>query len=371
MIVIKITNNIDRFIKKSMRYGINLYDIQEKKGILIVKVEEKDLERLEKLNYYSEIEILKYLGFKGKLNFIKNYFFDFLMIIIFFLGIYFISNIIVTVEIKHENKKLIKEVNELLKEKGIKKYTINKDLGKLNEISDTITHENRDFIDWLSINKQGMKYIVSFEERILTQEPETHPYCHVIAKKDGIIKKITATSGVNMVEHADYVKKGDIIISGTIMLNDKIKNNICANGEVIAETWYKITIKVPLKEEKRDYTSKKRYNLSFNNNNLRKSKYINYETKTIFKLGPLKLNKELETVINTHELSKEEAKVKGISLAKERLLQDIGKNNTIIDEKVLKEETNNSTIILEVFFSVEESIGTQEYFEASDEIDSE
>ena len=155
------------------------------------------------------------------------------------------------------------------------------------------------------------------------------------------------------------------------MLNEEIKDNICAEGEVFAETWYKTTIRVPLTEEKKEYTNKKRYNLSFNNNNLLKSKYINYYTKTIFKIGPIKFNKELETVINTYELSIEEAKTKGINIAKERLLDKIGKNNTIISEKVLNSVQNNSTIILEVFFSVNESIGSIEYFEASDEIDTE
>ncbi len=371
MILLKVTNNLERFIKKSMQYGINMYDIKYKKDYLILKVEESDLERIEKLNYFSDIEILKYLGFKGKLLFFKEYIFDFVMLIVFLIGIYLISNIIISIDIKHENKKLIKEVDTLLKEKDIKKYTINKDLGTLNSISDEIVHEHRDFLDWLSINKQGMKYIVSFEERILTNEKKQQPYCHIVAKKDGVIKQIKAISGVNLFERADYVKKGDIIISGQIMLNDKIKDNICAEGEVIAETWYKTTIKVPLNEEKKEYTNKKRYNFSFNNNNLFKDKYINYETKTIFKIGPFKFNRELETVINTHKLTEEEAQNKGITLAKERLLQDIGKNNVIIDEKVLNSELNNSTIILEVFFSVNESIGTTEYFEASDEIDTE
>lgn len=371
MIIIKVTNNIERFLKKCMRYGINLYDIKRKKDYLIIKVRKSDLDKIEKLNYYSDIEILKYLGIKGHILFIKEYSLDFIILIAAIFILYIVSNVIISVDIKHENKKLIKEVDTLLKEKGIKKLTINKDIGTLNEISDEIVHEHRDFLDWLSIHKEGMKYIVSFEERILTQEEKTHPYCHVVAKKDGVIKQIIATSGVNMYEHADYVHKGDIIISGTIMLNEEVKDNICASGKIIAETWYKATIKVPLKEENKEYTKKKRYNLSFNNNNLLKSKYINYDTKTILKLGPLKLNQELETVINTKVLTENEAKNKGISLAKERLLASIGKNNTIIDEKVLNSSQNNSTIILEVFFSVEESIGTQEYFEVSDEIDTE
>ena len=66
MIILKVTNNIDRFIKKSMHYGINMYDIKHKKDCLVLKVCENDLERIEKLNYYSNIEILKYLGLSLK-----------------------------------------------------------------------------------------------------------------------------------------------------------------------------------------------------------------------------------------------------------------------------------------------------------------
>ena len=41
----------------------------------------------------------------------------------------------------------------------------------------------------------------------------------------------------------------------------------------------------------------------------------------------------------------------------------------IIDKKVLKESTNNSTIELDIFISVEESIGEMIEYEGRDKID--
>ena len=37
------------------------------------------------------------------------------------------------------------------------------------------------------------------------------------------------------------LKKGDVLISGIIKLNDQEKNRVQAKGDVYAETWYKVT----------------------------------------------------------------------------------------------------------------------------------
>lgn len=371
MIIIIVRNELDRFMNKCLKYNIDLYNIERTKEYLQVRVNEDDLEKIIKMNYYSDIEVVKYLGIKGILINLKKYSYDFIMLLVFLISLYFISNVILSVEIKHENKNLIKKINEILLKKNIKKFTINKTLGELNEISDEILFENRDFLDWISINKTGMKYIVSFEERILTQKEEKQPYCHVVASKDGVITSIIAKSGVNMVENAQYVKKGDILITGEIILNEEVKDNICAEGIVMAETWYKINISIPLNYEEKEYTHKKRYNLLFNGNPLRKDKYSKCDRDNILKIGPLKLVKEKEYTIITQNYSHEEAVKMGLDLASKRLLEKIGKNNTIIEQKVLKEETNNSKIVLEVFISVNEAIGKTEYFKVGDKVDPE
>ena len=327
------------------------------------------IERITKLNYYSKIEVVRYLGVKGILLHVKRYLFDYSLLILSLLLLFFISNCIIEVEVKHENKELIEKVNTILKEKKITRFTLGKGLDTLNSISDEILYENREFLDWISINKVGMKYIVSFEERIIFKKEEKAPYCHVVASKNGVIHSIKAIQGVEMKEKSEYVKKGEIIISGEIMLNEEVQDNVCAEGEVEAETWYKIHVTIPLDYEEKEPTKNRRYNLVMNGNRLRKKKYEIVEEEKLFKIGPLAFIREQEIIINKKKYTEEEATKKGIDTAVERLLSKIGKKNTILEQKVLNSFKNNSTIELEVFISVLENISTTQYFEVGEEFD--
>lgn len=371
MIIIKVKNQLNRFIKKCLKEGIDLYNIEYIEDYLIVKIKSEDYKRIKKINYYSEIRKIKTLGINGIILNLKKYYFDYVLLVIFLILIYFISNIVVKVEIKHENKELRDKVNEIIKEHDIKSYVIGKTLRELNSISDSILKNNRDILDWISINKIGMKYIVSFEERIMTEENESNETCHIIAKKDGVISKIKAITGISMFEIGDYVKKGDIIINGSIMLNDKNMDNICATGEVFAETWYKVNITYPFYYNEISYTNKSRINFYLNGNYLFKKNYKNFDEETLWNFNNFKIIKQREYIQVTKKYSKEEARKKALEAANIKLLEKIGKNNQIISQKVLKESVNNSKIELEVFISVNEQIGETELYEIGEEYDTE
>lgn len=357
MIYIKVEENTKRFIDKCMKNRINLYDIKKYDDYMIVLIDEDNLENILKQNYYSKITIVRYTGFKRILLNIKRYSFDILMLLTLIITLYIISNFVISIDILHENQKLIENINEILIKKDVKPFQYKKDLDELNEISDEILYENRDILDWIAIDRKGMKYIVSFEERILKQEEEYPPFCSIIAKKDGVIKKIIAYSGVTQVEKSMYVRKGDILIDGTIMNNEEVKDETCAKGEVFAEVWYKINISVPLNYQDKEYTDKNRYNFILNGNSLFKKRYEYYDKDKVFSLGPFKIIKEREYIIKDKKHGIEEAKNEGITLARKRILEQLGKKDEIISEKVLKEEINDSKIELEVFMSVLEEIG--------------
>lgn len=371
MIYIKVRENIKRFVDKCLKNNINLYDIKYHKDYLVALINEEDLDIIIKLNYYSKITILEYKGTKKILLNIKKHSFDLLMLLVLILSLYIISNFVISIDILHENQKLIDNIKEILMQKNIKTFQYKKTLNELNAISDEILYENRNILDWIAIDRKGMKYIVSFEERILNKDKETYPYCDVIANKDGVIQKIIATSGVTIVEKAMYVRKGDLLISGTIMNNEEVKDETCATGEVYAEVWYKVNITVPLEYEEKEFTDKNRYNFILNGNSLFKKKYEYYDKENVFTIGPLKLIKEMEYVVTSKKHGIEEAKETGISLAKQRLLEQLDKKSEIISEKVLKEEVNNSKIELEVFMSVLEDIGVSVKEKVGDESDTE
>lgn len=369
MILIRIKGETSRFINKCLKNNINLYKIEYKEDYILARIYENDLDNIKKLNYYSKIEVIKILGIKGLLLNFKRHIVDFILLLFFLLGIFFISNIVVSITIKHENKDLIKEVNEILEKKDIIPFRPSKSLKELQTISEEILEENRDILDWISINKIGMKYFVAFEERILKEEVQKNKTCHIVAKKDGVIKKVTASSGEVVVEDEAFVKKGDILISGDILLKEEVKDSTCANGEVIAETWYKVNVIVPLNYETKEYTGKNRYNFVLNGNYFYKKNYNHFDEVKIAKISNFKIVKQREFILKPQKYTIEEARNIALNKASSKILEKIGKNNKIIAQKVLKESKNNSKIELEIFVSVNESIGKTEYYEVGDTID--
>lgn len=369
MIIIIVKDNLDRFIKKCIDNNINLYNIDKKEDYLLATIKESDYKTVKKLNYYSKIKIKEYLGKKKYLRLLKENLLNIFMLFIFITLIYLYSNIIISVEVKHENKEIIKKVEQILKEKDIKTLTLKKDNNRLNKISDEILANNRDFLDFISITNKGMKYIVNIEERILIDKKETLERCHIVATKSGVITNINSKKGISLIEKGNLVKKGDILISGEIILNDEIKDNTCAEGLVLANTWYKVNVKYPLIESKIEYTKREKINIKILNKYLKKRLYPSFDEEKIFKIGNISIVKQKETKETSITLTKEEAKNKAINEAEKKLLDSLAKSATIIDKKVLKETINNSTIELELFISIEEPIGELMEYEGRDQID--
>jgi len=368
MIIIKVKNNTKRFIKKCLTQGIDLYNIVYEDSYILVTIKESDLKQIKKLNYYSKITKYKTLGKKKIILNIKNNLYNIFLLILFIVVIFGISNIIVKVEIKHENKYMIERIDELLKEKGIKSFTLYKSNNTLNKISDEITQENREFIDFLSITRTGMKYTVNIEERIIRKEEETKERCHIIAKKNGVITSIDTKTGVTLIEKGKLVNKGDILISGEIILNEEIKGNVCASGNIKANTWYKINISYPLTKTIKKYTKREKVNIKMYDMYFKKRLYENFDEKDIFKVGALHLVRQKEYTEETVNITHEDAKNLAIEEALVKLKEKLGEIQ-IIDKKVLNSSTNNSKIELELFVSVNESIGEIQEYEGREKID--
>ena len=362
MILIKIEKNNRLFIKKCLKMGINLYGISYHKDYLTCKIDISDYENIKEKCYFSDITIIKYLGKKGMLIHLTKYIYDYCLLILLIIGLFFVSNVIVEVKVKHENKTLKTDIYEILLSKKIKPYTFALSIKNLNKISDEIVKNNNDKLEWLSIYRTGMKYVVSFEERITKNVQEEDKYCHIVASKPAVIKKVITYNGENVVERDKFVNKGDILITGTIKKDEEIKKNTCANGIVLAESWYKVNVTYPLKYTEKKYTKRKRINFKYNNNYFYKKHYKSYEEKRTFKFGPFSIVREFETKEETLKYNVIDAKNKAMDAVTNELKKKISSNSEIIDKKVLKENEFDSKIELEVFVSVIEDIGKKEYF---------
>lgn len=372
-VIIKVSSNLNKFIDKCIKRKIELLNINYiDQNNALIKIYLQDLENIKKYNYYSEIVVFKKIGFRRFLLFIKNNLLDFITFIFCFCLMVFLENVIFDVNIIHSNNEIIELVKKELDRNGIKVLTIGKSFNELEKIRLKIIEDNPKKLEWLSITKIGMKYVVRIEERILTDIKENSGYCHIVAKKSGIVKKIKSTSGEILPRIDDYVREGDTLISGEIHLYDEVKDNVCAEGDVWAEVWYKVNISIPYEYFEKDYTNNERYNFLINKKVLFKEKYLNYDIKDIYKFNlfgfSFKYYKELEYKNILKKYTKEEVIEEALKQVDLKIKSKLKENGKITFKKILKKDEFNSRIDIEVFVETLENIASIKKYEIESDI---
>lgn len=356
-ILIKVKNNISRFINKCKDRNIELYKIEYiNKNEIIVKIKKEDFNNIKIFNYYSQIDFYKNIGLDYLKDKIYKQRYFILIFTILLLLMYFCSNIILKVNVIHSNKEVRELVLDELEERGIKKFSYKKNFKDLEKIKEDILENNKDKLEWLSITNIGMTYVIRVEERIIDKIEETETYCNIIAKKDALVSKIIATNGDILVAVNDYVHKNDVLISGDIIFNDGIMGSVCAKGEVIGKVWYTTNITLNRNYEEKVYTGKTRFNFVLNHKILRKNKYTKYDKKYIIKNRFFSIYKEIEYKEVTKKYNEEEGINKALDNIDKKFKTKLGNLGSIVSKKVLKKEINNSTIYIEAFVVTEEVI---------------
>lgn len=356
--------NIERFIKRLISVDIELLEIKYLKyDEIVVKIYKNNLEKIEEIKTVYDVEVVEYTGFYKYKELLKKNKLIVISIVLAFAFVLYLSNTIFYIDVIHNDKNIRELIKEELSENGIRIYSLKKDYKYINKVKNKIMEKHKDKIEWLEIESSGTRYIVKVEERKINDINGNNEPRNLVAKKDAVILSIEASDGIIVKNKNDYVKKGDIIVSGNIDLNGEIKKIVPATGKVYGEVWYKLTIEYPLNYTERKVTgeTKKVYtfkfmslNISLYNNYLVTKEKILYKNKTI----PFSIVKQTKNkILNINQtLTKEEATSKAIEVGLDKIKSKLNDNEYIIDTKKLKVETNNSKIILELFVSVCEDI---------------
>lgn len=369
-ILIKITGkDVKRFVLSLYKKGINFYNIKYQGKICYIKVTDADYKKIKDIKTIYKIEIVRLYGFiklKDRLNRYKIFIISILIGLLF---MFFLSNIILDVEVVNDKEEIREFIYEELEKYGIKKYNFVKDFYKNEEIVEKILDNNKDKLEWMEIERVGNKYIVKVEQRKINNDKEDTTPRSIIAKKKGIIIDIIAETGEVIKKVNDYVNIGDVIISGEIKNKDKVKDIVHATGKVFAETWYNVKVELPLSYKEKSYTGNNAYALTFKflNKEITTSNYKDKEEDIIFEFSnlilPIKFGIYKEKEINYNETlyTYDFAVVTGINLAKTKLLSTLGEEDKIIYEKCLKINEIDSKIVLDIFFKVKEDITDYSY----------
>ena len=261
--------NIDNYIKKIIKSKINIIKLTKKnykKAYIYVRYE--DFLKLKQMKTIYEIKITDKLGGLKIKEFIKRNIVMFVSLILALLILLFLSNIVFDIEVIHSDANLSKYIYNELNRCGIKKYIMKKSYNELEKIEDKILEDNKDKLEWLEIIESGTRYIVRLEERLLNTKEDNDGYQNIVASKSAVITDIIAYDGEKIKAINDYVTKGDIIISGSLLKPDNSSIYTKALGLVLGEVWYTVDVEYPYiyKEEHLTGNSKKVLVLNFLNN---------------------------------------------------------------------------------------------------------
>lgn len=353
------------FIKTLIQEKILFYNLESTKDNIKITVSYEDYLKIKEIKTTYKIEIINRYG-KSKLKYLFDKYLFFIMSLLFgIIIIYLLSNIIFKVEVIHSSKYIRNLVKNDLEDLGIKKYRFKVSFEKQEEIVRKILEKEKDNIEWLEIENIGTSYTVKVEQRKKNKEEKECKKRNIVARKDAMILQIDALEGEVVKKKYDYVKKGDVIISGLIYNKETIVSKRCATGNVYGEVWYKVTVDVPINYKEVTTTGKSKYKLEvslFNNNYTLFNKYKTYKRKKISLIKsnilPIEINltNYLETKEKKEFYTLKNVGNKALKLAEEKLKTTLTENDSVISKNVLKKVRKKSRIEVEVFFKVKEDI---------------
>ena len=349
------------FLSTLIKEKVELYYIQEEKEKLIIIVDQDGYNKIKKMKTSCSIKILNRFGVEKCRYLIYKYRYLLLFFLIGLGLLIFLSNIIFSVEVVHTKEEIRSLISEDLRKYGLEKYHFVLSYDEKEKIKKKILLKEKERIEWLEIERIGTKYIVNVEERKKKINKQDNSPRDIIAKKDAMILNINASDGEIVKKKYDYVKKGDVIISGTIKNKDTEVSKIRADGQIIGEVWYKVQVEIPTNYYEEYETGKKKKVLTFKflnqNISFELNHYKNYsfdEQKILENdLLPIKVviedKKETKVIQKSYNINNVDQKA--IELAASKF-----KKRNIILEKVLKKSIKNSKIVVDVFLKTKEDI---------------
>ena len=329
-----------------------------------------DYEDYKKISRRYKTKIIKYYGKRFIINYLDTNKYMLISLFISFLVLYLLTNTIFKININTNDEKLYNLINNSLKENNISIYKRKKTFKELKKIKEKILKNNEESLEWIEIKEKGCIYNVELTARVKNKEnnSDNNPK-DIVASKDGLIKYITSSSGVKLKDVNDYVKKGEVLISGNIIKGeDTLITQVRAKGKVYAEVWYTVNITIPFNYVEYVETGKvinhyyldiagKKFTLigKYDSNFTMNTKDLVLEKPYLF----FKLYKETKREYKYKEfnINENEAYKEALKRSENKIKSKLNDNEYIISKKVLKKEVCRSKMNIEVFFKVYENIG--------------
>ena len=270
-VIIKVKGfSVERFINMASYRGIYIWDMNTYEGFVYLKVSLKGLNLLKECAIKTGccFEIIEKKGFPFLWIKYKNRKILIFGILIFIIFIYILSSFVWEINIYGNERVAEQQILDIIKNRGVTpgklKFGIDTE-----QLSRDIIENIRD-ISWTSISIKGTDLIINIAETIEKPDTRSDTYCDIISEKDGIVLSVIVSSGIPVVKANDVVHKGDLLVSGEILLKDDGyefgREYISSEAQVLAKIWYEFYNEVPFNYKEKVYTGefKKDTYLKFN-----------------------------------------------------------------------------------------------------------
>ncbi len=290
--------------------------------------------------------------------------------LLFLFIIMLLSNMVWGINIKGASPQVEHGIRKELEDIGVAKGKLQFFIPDVETIQQELSYRMNN-ITWVGVELKGTTFHFQVVEKNEPEELEKTGPQNIVAKKKAIITKMFVEEGQPQVEVNDYVKEGQLLVSGVIGNEDETKD-VPAKAKIMGETWYKTSVELPLdskfevfsgNEKRKHYLAVgswkipiwgfgkneyKQYVKETEEKNIKFLKWklpIHYIEKTI---------KEKEGV--NRKYSKKEAIKVAKKLARNNLDSTLPEDAEIISQKVLHEKVENGKVKLNIHYKVIEDI---------------
>lgn len=365
---------LNQFLSHCIKSDIELQNIVKKDDFTLEATVPKDrYEVLKKKKYMNQYRIttIKKMG-------LPNYRREAMQrkgfaigLLIFLYLMYYQSLFITEIEVKGQESVDPSIIRTSLAEIGVSEG--NKKPKNLDNIREYL-YDKCDELAWVGIEYTGNKMVVKIAEKV--KAPEIISYdipCDIIAKKEGYIERIITKYGTSKVREGEFVKEGDLLISGIVQ--DEVKSSgepgdihyIHALGEIYAKIIYRFNITEEKSEIIKNETGRTAYGIRLKIGDLEietgKTHVVYREfirgdldiIKTFYPF-PIKLCIIEYSELDVRALNRDESEIKkSISYKISELIEkNIPKDGEIINKDLMYEEERNIIKISVMIESIEQ-----------------
>ena len=366
-------NDVSKFLNCLMKKNIYIWNVSKINNKFYINISIKDYLQLYKFAHKNHVrcKIQNKYGLPFIINKYKKRLGLATGLIFFITFLIFMSQFIWTIEIRGNKNIDVTKLSRFISSQNISPGKFRKNID-VRTIEKNILLKFQE-ISWVAINIEGSKAIININE--VTPAPsnlDAGTPCNIVAAKEGIIKRVEAYNGQNVVEIGDFVKKGQILVSG--ILEDKSLNNtpVHARAKAIAEVEEVVKFCQPTIEKKIIYkdvstnyylnVNKKNLPLNFSFSNLKNSDLKKFNSVLCPKIFNISLpfnivkSKNKQPINLSIKLTDDETKNKIQQKIKNYENKMKLKNTKIISKKIIRRSTLNENYIIEIKYFTEQDI---------------